>query len=416
MTSSKKDYDGNGTGSGNNDTHRGVHSDIRHGKRWLIAFFALSLLSCWTSAACADRLEERRNIRRENRTERRNIRRENRAERQNLRRENRAERQNIKQENREEWQNLRQENRAERQNLRRENRAERQNLRRENRAERQNLRRENRAERQNLRQENREEWQNLRQENRAERQNIRRENRTEWRNIRRENRTEWRNIRRENRAERQNIKQENRKERWNHRREHANRRQEHRHERYHRRHGHHHGPPRYAPAVSPLGLPLLPVLPPGAIPLKVGHIRFHFHGGLFYRHDTRGYIAVTPPVGAIFVRLPLGFTKVWIDGAPYYRCRDSWVRKARSGYVVVASPYAVSVPDFRYEVRVTARLLNVRSGPDRSHRILAQVCRGDILEVRERSGGWLFVRLPSGGEGWVMDRYTDSDAHLSGSG
>ena len=58
-------------------------------------------------------------------------------------------------------------------------------------------------------------------------------------------------------------------------------------------------------------------------------------------------------------------------------------------------------------VVVTADTLNVRAGPGTSYKVVAQVKRGTVLTVLERSqlGDWLKVRTPAQIVGWVSARY-----------
>jgi hypothetical protein len=59
--------------------------------------------------------------------------------------------------------------------------------------------------------------------------------------------------------------------------------------------------------------------------------------------------------------------------------------------------------------RVTSTALNVRSGPSIAFPVITSVSRGTTLTVlgQNSEGTWLFVRLPSGLEGWVARSYTD---------
>jgi hypothetical protein len=52
-------------------------------------------------------------------------------------------------------------------------------------------------------------------------------------------------------------------------------------------------------------------------------------------------------------------------------------------------------------VRVTAKVLNVRSGPGLKFAIVTKVGRGTVLKVIGVRYGWLHVRRPAGILGWV---------------
>jgi uncharacterized protein YgiM (DUF1202 family) len=85
---------------------------------------------------------------------------------------------------------------------------------------------------------------------------------------------------------------------------------------------------------------------------------------------------------------------------------------------VVVQPGPVVVKEYRYGtpsavsgvVSVNVEALNVRNGPGLGQGIVDRVRYGEILTVLGTSPGWLNVRTPSGGIGWVMARYTVSPA------
>ena len=117
------------------------------------------------------------------------------------------------------------------------------------------------------------------------------------------------------------------------------------------------------------------------------------------------------------VSLPVGYQRVWFDGALYYAYGGTFYRRIPAGYVVVDPPPVVVVEDDEPvlvqpletaagEVIVTAPLLNVRSGPALHYPKLYQVERGYILDILGRSDGWLYVQLPNGELGWVMKDHT----------
>ena len=66
-------------------------------------------------------------------------------------------------------------------------------------------------------------------------------------------------------------------------------------------------------------------------------------------------------------------------------------------------------PPTEGKVVVTAPSLTVREGPERSAPAIDRVHRGDILLLRGRAprGGWLHVQIPSGGLGWVAEKFTE---------
>ncbi len=57
------------------------------------------------------------------------------------------------------------------------------------------------------------------------------------------------------------------------------------------------------------------------------------------------------------------------------------------------------------KVEVVADTLNFRSRPEYEDRtILKTLTRGDIMVVKERTEGWLFVELDNGQSGYVADK------------
>ena len=66
------------------------------------------------------------------------------------------------------------------------------------------------------------------------------------------------------------------------------------------------------------------------------------------------------------------------------------------------TPEPVTVSD---KVEVVADTLNFRSRPEYEDRtILKTLTRGDIMVVKERTEGWLFVELDNGQSGYVADK------------
>ena len=57
-------------------------------------------------------------------------------------------------------------------------------------------------------------------------------------------------------------------------------------------------------------------------------------------------------------------------------------------------------------VSVNVGALNVRSGPGLHLGVIGRVRYGEVLTVLGSSPGWLNVRTPFGGVGWVMAQYT----------
>ncbi len=101
----------------------------------------------------------------------------------------------------------------------------------------------------------------------------------------------------------------------------------------------------------------------------------------------------------------------------YYAYGGVFYRRVPSGYVVVEAPPDVVVEEavpvlvqppeiIEGTVSVIASVLNVRSGPGLSYPMIYQIHKGYILEVHGKAIGWLYVQLPNGEFGWVMNIYT----------
>ena len=68
--------------------------------------------------------------------------------------------------------------------------------------------------------------------------------------------------------------------------------------------------------------------------------RYFLHGGHWYHWDHGGWVVWNAPIGLFVPFLPLYFTTVWWDGAPYYYANDTyylWSEDQRQ-YQVVAPP------------------------------------------------------------------------------
>lgn len=77
----------------------------------------------------------------------------------------------------------------------------------------------------------------------------------------------------------------------------------------------------------------------------VGHDRYHYHDGRFFRPGWFGFeVALNfSPQGAVVVALPAGYTTVVIGSETYYCYDRVYYRRHPSGYIVVPEP-AMIVP------------------------------------------------------------------------
>ncbi len=168
--------------------------------------------------------------------------------------------------------------------------------------------------------------------------------------------------------------------------------------------------------VLPWGKPV--VNPPvGYVSVRFGGAKYFYHAGVFYQKRPHGFIVAPPPVGAIIASIPAGFQVVVIGGVTYYCYGGAYYQGVPSGYIVVeAPPVVVAVEDppaliqvpetARGRVSVTANTLNVRSGPGANRPVIHHVYQGNILAIYGNAPGWLYVKLPSGKFGWVMQKFT----------
>jgi hypothetical protein len=62
---------------------------------------------------------------------------------------------------------------------------------------------------------------------------------------------------------------------------------------------------------------------------------------------------------------------------------------------------------------VTATTLNVRAAAKSSAEVVGKLQRGDKVEVLERAGEWVRIRMASGVTGWVASAYLGDDAAVS---
>ncbi|MFH1887614.1 MAG: DUF6515 family protein [Pseudomonadota bacterium] len=159
-------------------------------------------------------------------------------------------------------------------------------------------------------------------------------------------------------------------------------------------------------------------LPPGHSRVRVRdrNENFFFWAGLFYSRNLWGFVTVRAPLGAVVLSLPIGCRTIRVSRETWYCYEDVYYRKVPAGYEVVEAPPRVleveNVPPAHappYQpgdlVWVDPASLNVRTGPGTEFGIVAVVARWESLEVKGMSPGWLYVRLPSGRMGWVMEEY-----------
>ncbi len=172
--------------------------------------------------------------------------------------------------------------------------------------------------------------------------------------------------------------------------------------------------PPHRKAVAPHRLPQIghhvKVMPKGFIEISLGLNRIFYHGGAYYRREPRGYRVVTAPVGIVLSVLPPGFQVVAAGSSTYYWYGGVYYRQGPSGYMVMKDPICEPLSPVTTaegdRVRVTANILNVRSGPGLHHSVMTRIHWGTVVVVRGHADGWLYVEVPGGTAGWVMTVHT----------
>ena len=71
---------------------------------------------------------------------------------------------------------------------------------------------------------------------------------------------------------------------------------------------------------------------------------YYYYQGYFYRKHTRGYVVVAAPFGILVPNLPHGYKKVVVDGKRFYYYNGVFFIKEVGGYQVVPDPLYPSVP------------------------------------------------------------------------
>lgn len=78
--------------------------------------------------------------------------------------------------------------------------------------------------------------------------------------------------------------------------------------------------------------------------LRHNHMNYYYYGNRFYTFRPGiGYCAVDFPRNTYFAALPLDCDYVYVNGMRYYRHGDLYFRLFRGGYMVVPSPFEVTI-------------------------------------------------------------------------
>jgi hypothetical protein len=105
----------------------------------------------------------------------------------------------------------------------------------------------------------------------------------------------------------------------------------------------HYNPPHgtYPPRGTTVGLP------PSA-PVVINHPSGHYYysGGVWYAPRGPSYVVVAAPIGVFVPVLPVYYTTVWANGAPYYYANDTYYAwsPAQNSYETVSPPSDDGIP------------------------------------------------------------------------
>jgi hypothetical protein len=80
------------------------------------------------------------------------------------------------------------------------------------------------------------------------------------------------------------------------------------------------------------------IMPPHAVVVAYGGLRFYFSAGVWYRPEGPRFVVIAPPVGVYVPVLPPYYSTVYVRGVPYYYANDVYYAPSGQGYVVVNPP------------------------------------------------------------------------------
>jgi uncharacterized protein YgiM (DUF1202 family) len=129
------------------------------------------------------------------------------------------------------------------------------------------------------------------------------------------------------------------------------------------------------------------------------HYRPSYHGDHFLPLLGVGLLAGAV-VGSMIYEPPRQQTVIYRTPPPVI---------IQSEPVVVNSPTASVAPPPEVvlkQVKITERIVNVRSGPGLDTAIIGQALVGQIVDVIGAAPEWLYIRTGTGQYGWVMSQYT----------
>jgi len=95
---------------------------------------------------------------------------------------------------------------------------------------------------------------------------------------------------------------------------------------------HHHN--RYYPARGVY----VSALPRGHRAIVHRNVRYHFHGGVWYRAYGPRFVIVAPPIGLVVPFLPPYYATFWIGRVPYYYANEVYYTPVQGGYMIADPP------------------------------------------------------------------------------
>ena len=69
------------------------------------------------------------------------------------------------------------------------------------------------------------------------------------------------------------------------------------------------------------------------------HVRYHFHGGIWYRPYGSRFVIVAPPIGLVVPFLPPYYATIRVGSVPYYYANEVYYTPVRGGYMIVDPPH-----------------------------------------------------------------------------
>ncbi len=155
-------------------------------------------------------------------------------------------------------------------------------------------------------------------------------------------------------------------------------------------------------------------------PRHINHGYRNYHGGYHHSYNYRPYHH-SYHTDSYLPLLGVGLLAGAVVGSMIYEPprRQTIVYSPpptvvlQSAPMVVSSRVASATPQSEVilrQVKITERIVNVRSGPGLDSTIIGQALAGQTLDVIGAAPEWLYVRTETGQRGWVMSQYTAESA------